>query len=410
MKEEYSWCFPITEDEIKELWDAATLTVDANVLLDLYRYHKDTRNALLGALKGFKGRAWISHQTAEEFFRNRKKVILSSASSFDDARKKLKEISSSAIDPVNRIKANRIIPDDVAVEFQKSLDAAIEKAGKSIDDAKETHPDFLNKDPILEALSDLFEGSVGDGFTEKEYEEECKEARRRVENNIPPGYLDHKKDGDKPYGDFFMWRQILEYAKSKKCPIIFVTSENKEDWWEKISGGNTTGLHYELQKEAYEASGHRLLAYRTDRFFKYYEDMHGESNEIAAEEISALVKLRSDSSPLVRVVNQSEDAATVNYQEGVLRVVLNRPAYKFTCSGHFSPKLTGVPSVFVDLVGCPEGVPRYALRAGTGTTFDFNIHLKSIEYGDFLPAGEYVFEYYAIPPAEDRNTDDEVKS
>jgi hypothetical protein len=79
-----------------------------------------------------------------------------------------------------------------------------------------------------------------------------------MESKIPPGFLDSKKDGLRPHGDYFMWRQILDYAAKEKKPVIFVTSEGKEDWWEKTSG-KTTGLHYELLKEAYEKTGQRLL-------------------------------------------------------------------------------------------------------------------------------------------------------
>lgn len=404
MRTKYSWCFPLTEDEIKSLWDEAILTVDANVLLDLYRYHEDTRNALLDALKGFAGRVWLSHQTAEEFFRNRKKVIVSSVNSFDDARQKLEDIKASAIDPINRIKGNRIIPDAIAERFREALDLAIASANEEIDRAKTSHPDFLDEDPILEAVSELFEGHVGEAFDEKELEEAIREGKRRMDNKIPPGYMDAKKDGARPYGDFFMWRQILNYAESEKKAIIFVTSEGKDDWWEK-SSGRTTGLHYELQKEVYEASGNRLLAYRTDRFFSFYEEIKGQSNESAAAEISALVKARAAANPLVQAISQLEATSTSEWNEGALSVELYRPAYAFTCSGHFKPNLQSVPSVRARLIEHPDGLPQHIVRSGTGTTFDFNIHLKSTVNEEYLPAGEYVFEYVADAQSDTSEAD-----
>ena len=72
MKKEFSWYFPISEDEIDSIWKSGLLTVDANVLLDLYRYHESTRNSLINSLKEFKGRLWLSNQAAEEFIRNSK--------------------------------------------------------------------------------------------------------------------------------------------------------------------------------------------------------------------------------------------------------------------------------------------------------------------------------------------------
>ncbi|ADU67004.1 hypothetical protein Selin_2287 [Desulfurispirillum indicum S5] len=89
MKELFKWYFPLSDDEIRNIWKEGILTVDTNVLLDLYRYHEDTREALLAAINAFDGRAWISHQVAEEFFRNRNSVILSSNSAFNDAEKNM---------------------------------------------------------------------------------------------------------------------------------------------------------------------------------------------------------------------------------------------------------------------------------------------------------------------------------
>lgn len=108
MKNKYSWCFPLPEDKIKEIWDEAILTVDSNVLLDLYRYHKTTREALIEAIKKFEGRLWLSHQAAEEFFRNRKKTIVSSVSSYDSAIKKIREMNEVVSGPLSDLKKNRV--------------------------------------------------------------------------------------------------------------------------------------------------------------------------------------------------------------------------------------------------------------------------------------------------------------
>ena len=52
MKEEFCWYFPPTEEEVNGIWEKGILTIDANVLLDLYRYHESTRNSLVDALRG----------------------------------------------------------------------------------------------------------------------------------------------------------------------------------------------------------------------------------------------------------------------------------------------------------------------------------------------------------------------
>ena len=41
------------------------------------------------------------------------------------------------------------------------------------------------------------------------------------------------------YGDLILWFQIIDYAKEKKCPIIFVTNDVKEDWWQQEKDDKT---------------------------------------------------------------------------------------------------------------------------------------------------------------------------
>ena len=57
------------------------------------------------------------------------------------------------------------------------------------------------------------------------------------------GFKDAVKAGGKtfedrlaPYGDFVGWMQLLEKAKNDAINIIYVTGDNKEDWWLKQSG------------------------------------------------------------------------------------------------------------------------------------------------------------------------------
>jgi hypothetical protein len=102
MKEFFKWYFPQSLTQIKDIWENGILTVDTNVLLDLYRYHQNTRQALLESLNLFSGRAWISHQVAEEFFRNRNRVILSSTTAFNDAERNLSEIIKAIEEPIKK--------------------------------------------------------------------------------------------------------------------------------------------------------------------------------------------------------------------------------------------------------------------------------------------------------------------
>jgi len=41
MRRRYGWYLPISQEELQAIWDSATVSVDANVLLDLYLHHPE---------------------------------------------------------------------------------------------------------------------------------------------------------------------------------------------------------------------------------------------------------------------------------------------------------------------------------------------------------------------------------
>src|SRR5208337_899092 len=59
-------------------------------------------------------------------------------------------------------------------------------------------------------------------------------AAQRFIDRIPPGYKDEQqKEGQRRFGDVVLWFQLLDIAKERKKPVIFVTADSKEDWWTK---------------------------------------------------------------------------------------------------------------------------------------------------------------------------------
>jgi len=394
MKDLFKWSLPLNQSEIKKIWKEGILTVDTNVLLDLYRYHFNTRQALLASLNKFKGRAWISYQVADEFFRNRSGVIISSKGAFSDAEKIIFELNKAIEEPLRKLKSSRIIPDELEEKLEIGIKLAVDEAKSSIEKIRKEYPDYKKQDPILQSISGLFESKVGLPFEKEKLAEVLKEAKYRKDNKIPPGFKDAGKDGEKPYGDYIMWRQILDYVKESKRPLIFVTSEQKEDWWEKVQG-ETIGPLYELLKEFNKETDQRFLLYSTYRFLEFSDKSSGkEANFDALEEIRNVVKQREK--PLIKILDQTAKIGETESASGTVRIKLLEPAYMFTCSGRFVPKLKSVPTLAVQLINYPPETPKHITRIGTGTTFDFNIHLKSSEPKAMLPMGEYVFEYSEI--------------
>jgi len=65
------------DGQTKAAVTSGMVVLDANVLLSAYRFAPPARNELLSALERVANRAWIPHRVAEEFHRNRLKVIAS---------------------------------------------------------------------------------------------------------------------------------------------------------------------------------------------------------------------------------------------------------------------------------------------------------------------------------------------
>ncbi|WP_147177050.1 PIN-like domain-containing protein [Pseudomonas sp. AG1028] len=369
--------------------------MDANVLLDLYRYHESTRNSLIQSIQNFEGKLWLSRQASEEFFRNRNKVIISANKTFKDAKEEIEKLRKSIEGTVTQLKGNRIIPADIADQMLEEISPQIIKAQERVEQAKNSHPNFLLEDSILDEVAKLFDGAIGRHFSTEEHTYELTEAERRKNSKIPPGYLDDDKDGERPYGDYFLWKQILNHSKESSQPILFVTSERKEDWWEKISG-KTTGPRIELLREASEYTGQRILIYPTDRFLEFSSQRKGQVvNESAVEEIRAIDSLRTEREHAVEIISQKINIASPEYHAGEITIKLKRQVKNFTGSGHFKPVMADSPEMTVELISAPNNLPTCSIGSGTGTNYDFNIHVKSENRDELLPIGEYIFEYSA---------------
>ncbi|WP_155820240.1 PIN-like domain-containing protein [Komagataeibacter europaeus] len=236
MKEKFSWYLDSSPQEAEKNWSKAILTVDTNVLLDLYRYHNATRDKILSAIESFFPRVWISNQACEEFFSNRKKVIMDSEKIFKDASSKLSEIQTNSINEITQLKGFRLIPKTIIDDFEKQISSLFKITQGKIVEIKGSYPKYMIEDPIISRISNIFDQKVGNAFQETEKRVLIEEGKRRFENKIPPGFKDDNKPDERGYGDFLLWSEVINYARDMSSPIILITSEQKEDWWEQKSG------------------------------------------------------------------------------------------------------------------------------------------------------------------------------
>ncbi len=265
MRKQFGHLLPLTKTETEEIWEKGTLTVDANVLLDLYRYHPEIRDALIGALRAFEGRRWLSHQAASEFVRNRARAAAVVSKELSDADGDLNSLQAATTKATDDLRGRRPLSRHVGQRLKEDVEAAIRIARTAIEEQRARDADGASSDAVLHEVLSLFDGCVGSMPAEVELAERHKEAERRIKEKVPPGFADVKKDDAGAHGDYLMWHQVLQQAKSSAKPMIFVTSERKEDWWERAHG-KTVGPRHELLEEAHRIAGVPVLLYRTNAF------------------------------------------------------------------------------------------------------------------------------------------------
>lgn len=109
----------------------------------------------------------------------------------------------------------------------------------------------------------MLEGRVGAPLPDEDWKLAVKEGERRVENSIPPGYMDvDKLESDLPEGasgDYLVWNQLLLEGAEREVDLVLATSDTKEDWWNRAERGAIVGPRQELIDEYLGATRHRFF-------------------------------------------------------------------------------------------------------------------------------------------------------
>jgi hypothetical protein len=261
MRETFLHYYTPTKEEFASLWRTAVFSFDASVLLDLYRYTKASREELLRLFKEYQDRIWLTHQAGLEFSRNRVAVIGEAKKKAADLRKQIDNLKTVSND---RYQQHPFVSSEVCGRIAK----ACEKFSKELQAAENAYPNYLNEDPILSELLELFTGKIGAPFTDEEIKLKSSAIDTRYAAEIPPGFADAKnKDAPRSYGDCFLWFQIIEFSKKANKPIILVTRDLKDDWWLR-EGGKTLLPHPELRREFKAETGQDFYLYQASMFIE----------------------------------------------------------------------------------------------------------------------------------------------
>lgn len=221
MKELFTGFYRKSEEEIKEFWKNGIIIFDTNVLLNLYRYSDNTRNAILNLIGKFSNQIYLPYQAAFEYNKNRCEVIAEQEKAYKEFLEKITQIKKD-LQSTNK-------PPFLTQEVDKELNSAFIKVNTEVEDSLKKYSHYLREDPIYDKISELFENRITEKYDDSKLNSIYKSGEERFKLKIPPGFEDEKsKDGNNKYGDLVLWNQVIELAKAKNKNVILITDERKK--------------------------------------------------------------------------------------------------------------------------------------------------------------------------------------
>lgn len=300
-----SYIFPF--EEFKELWESSPLVVlDTNGFLNLYRYSTDTTNQILKILDTIPiEQFWLPAQVVHEYKKNRQAVITREHSKYKEVTKEVERIMLVTKNDIDKqfSKFNKFRFPKVK-DFEAKIYAAIESIKEESKNYKEEIKDevkqnekMLSDDNVKEFIDYLvINERVGDPFDTIQLLQIYSEGEQRYQYKLPPGYMDLEKDKtdntkrDK-FGDLILWKQLLNFAQENNDGIIFITNDEKEDWWILDKNDIPLRPRDELFEEFKEYSDQTLVIMNLTSFINHVSIInnmvdHTTHLEMNADEIS----------------------------------------------------------------------------------------------------------------------------
>ena len=272
-------------DELKVFFneEKSLIVFDTNIFLDLYSYPLDTRNSIIDSINKVKGILWSPHHIFLEYHKNRREVIYKSKKILEEIQNTLGSFASGNslnISSISTYKSNygkfhSELTDSIQAIVDKYTPLYLELQKKLIEDIepirsqlnaykKQDTVSLTGDDPVLKFLISKYgDNDIGQPYNAERLAELFIECDERIINKIPPAFKDSSKsekftyrgvEYESKYGDFIIYKQILEYCSENNITnVFFISNDVKRDWREPVPHENNKyyGARKELRAEAY---------------------------------------------------------------------------------------------------------------------------------------------------------------
>lgn len=322
--------YNLTESLEKDIWRDAIFTFDTSSLLNFYEYSDRTREDIFNSiLKKLKNKLWLPFNVNFEYNKNKHKPIDNSIKLYGELNKNIKSIRDNFNEIKNRTVSQEKHPFvDIRIldDFSSKLESFKEAFEDEINAKIKTIESTKENDAVSLFLNENF--NIGSPFSYTQIIEIIKEGEFRYRHSIPPGYKDEKdKIGFQKYGDLIIWKQVIEYAKIKKQPLILITDDLKEDWWILDKDRRPMKPREELISEMFDMANVQFWMYSTSKFIEASKIII--SSEVTENTIEEVKKVST--SPSYILVNEimlsanrgDEEPWRLERLENVLKFIRN---------------------------------------------------------------------------------------
>lgn len=260
-----------------------TIILDTCVFLDLLRFSKKSSEELIALYETIFRDFETVPQVKHEFYRSFQKVCGQRTSGIKDARTNIKTALNGCVGSVEKyIYTFQRFKFDFVSDYKNTVKTELEKLKEAIDRQTEkilNEDSFLNENDVIHFFNRIWSKCQQEEYSLDETIEIIKNGEVRFRYKIPPGYKDcvehgkeNSKEGIEAFGDLILWLQIIRLAKTKSNPIIFVTSDVKEDWF-LLNNNQPESPREELLVEfRQKTEGREIYILPSERFVEYLSE------------------------------------------------------------------------------------------------------------------------------------------
>lgn len=269
------------------------IAVDTNVLLLPYTIRKDGLPKLQEFYQDLRaaGRLYLPARVAREFIVHRDKKLAELLKMITDVRSRI-NIGETKISPI----LEGVEGSEAMALASKALAEAKNQYTRALAVVEEKIQSWSGDDPVTSVYNSVFD-DTNIVSPVQENEEILAEWQLRFRRRIPPGYKDGSK-GDTGIGDFLVWKALLALGAEQKKDLIFVTGEEKADWFVRVNGAGAYPRP-ELVAEYRKHSGGKGL--RLVEFHDVLREM-----DVAQEVVLEIEKAETTANNIIRAVALSE--------------------------------------------------------------------------------------------------------